>query len=615
MMSIQHVTSFLCLLLVPLLGGWVRGESSKLDRGRKCCPDEGQYGVFHPDTGALQCLGLTESVSASTPFPECKSGVKLVTSDLVDSDPSTFPHCRGKFLVGDGENATVLDAFLLCPSGITEESEEERKIVVRKCCPPNEGYDMFWEKCIPLPFNWTLSAFSQKTRQFRILSQDEYRLRIDDLSSDPCKKHFLSPTTCNNCLLEHGPVFLDTGRLHVPALNFTFSSEQFCLETGFTAGRWVDLAQICHPTEKKLQDCAGKVCVQKCCPENEFLWRLAGQWTRCGPAGRLWDPRRLFRSDPPSRRDIRVISGLPVCPILPGLLFFLNPETSGDPNHKFSLTETGRLTTRTPIGFKIDLDVPHYCIDETRRNDGKTETVAWICTPRVKNILPVVFVLVPTSSALLLVVLLALFSPERRCLPGKIRLLYVGCLTIGSISDNFNLYAYDIGISNGLCFVFQALYFFGLLSSFFWLNVMSFDLWRNLSTLRTPLREGERKALVRYGLYAFGVSGCLTVVAYCVQLVPDRPPLAFEPDMFLKTAESCRRLRPASTLYPPSSTLHPPPSILHPPSSTLHPPPSTLHPPSSTLCPPSSTLHSLFSILHQQKRRAKLQSRRQAEGV
>ncbi|CAG0888816.1 unnamed protein product [Darwinula stevensoni] len=520
MAFLLRLTSVLSLFLFRFPGAWVRGESPELE-SEKCCPGEGQHAVFHPDTGTVRCVGLLESEDAF-PFPDCKAKAKLVRSNHVDSEPRTIPHCRGEFLVGDGENETVLEAFLFCPSDADSERANQTKILLQKCCPLDEEYDADLEKCISRRHDWTPTVFSSTKGEFRDLSRDEYRLRIDDLSSIPCTKHFLSFHAPGLVPWQGYPVVLDTGHLYVPALNSTFSHDQFCLDYGrFPSDKSEgNLARICHPTEKKIQECEGKSCVLKCCPESDYLLNLAGRWPRCSPAGKIWDPKRYFRSHP-DLEDIRVITGFPVCPLRPILLGKLQLDIDPNPNHDFYFSGTGSLTTRVFGGVAIHFDVPRYCIDETRNIFGVMNHIACVCDPRLRMSTKTTgasFVLAPLSALFLVVAfLLILFSPERKSLPGKVRVVCVGSILLHSVCVCFRTDTFYFGVSIPLCLVANLVDAFWILSAFFWLNVMCFDLWRTLRVLQTPLLKEETKRLLVYSLYAIGSPAFLVAIA-CIQI-------------------------------------------------------------------------------------------------
>ncbi|CAG0880037.1 unnamed protein product [Darwinula stevensoni] len=520
-----------CALLLFRPGCWVRSESS--DEVKECCPDQVQYGVYDRDTGAVRCEGVSET-SASPPLPECDSKKELVPLDQTDGTFSKNPICRGKFLAGgrDSSNGTFFQAYLFCPSG-AEREKTDPKILIQKCCPLGEGYSRVQEECVPLSLNWTFPVSDPMTGKIRDSSPSEYRLRIDNLTSIPCNKYFFTLDT------DHDFVSLETGELYSRFVDSTFSNEQFCLDYDHMMdGSKVIQARICHPIEKKMRECEGKACVQKCCPENDFVY-LHGGRIRCRPAGRRWDPRNYSRSDPGLNqldKDIRVITGLPVCARLPSTYMRFMPDSSRNPNDDFFLMQTTGLILKGHRNFVVN--VPRYCIDDTGNSSETLEPIALVCHPNYHEIFRVASSLILASAVVLLVTfLLGLFSRERKNLPGKIRLLYVGCLLVASTAEYLSLVAsFDL---YSLCLVYDSVIMFASLAGFCWLNVMGFHVWWNFSVPISGLPGKERRNLLRYCLYAFGVPALLVAIVFSVGFAPGIVPPFIQSGKSIKIAGFC----------------------------------------------------------------------------
>lgn len=58
-------------------------------------------------------------------------------------------------------------------------------------------------------------------------------------------------------------------------------------------------------------------------------------------------------------------------------------------------------------------------------------------------------------------------------------------------------------------------YFF-FMSAFFWLSVISFDLWQNFR-LTGPFRFGQNKRFLLYSIYAWGIPISLTFIVIGIQ--------------------------------------------------------------------------------------------------
>ncbi|CAG0879166.1 unnamed protein product [Darwinula stevensoni] len=519
MMTFKHCV--ICVsfhFLVTLPGNWVRSEL------QKCCPGQDQYGVHDRETGVTKCH--VHDTNQTIGLPECKEKVKLV---LDQPDPillATTPRCRDEFLEEDG---TFINAFLFCLSGFGTDPAPDPKqdgtnIVLRKCCPLEEGYDPLQKKCVPRPFSWSLPVLNPETGEIRNLSSDEYQLTIDDLSSIPCKKYLLSP---QKDIREAYHVFHDTGHLYLPALNFTYSPEEFCLDHGrIQNGSWVDLARICDPKYKKiLKNCKGKVCVQKCCVKTDILHLSDEGQPSCYPADSLWDSKKHFHPHPPA--EVHVITNFPICPGITDVGILLRPSNVS--KDKFYVTNTGGLMVKK---YKMVVNVPSYCIDDMKTNET-VEPIAIFCIPEGSNVIQMIYsvLLVVSATFLFITFLLYLILPERKSLHGKTLLCYMGCLLVASIAQSVARIGSDKDISYSVCLTAALMTFYFYLSTFFWLNIISFDIWWNLRDLKdhTSSREHQRKMLIRYSLYGFGVPLCIVSIAWILDRAPNIPPYIIKP--------------------------------------------------------------------------------------
>lgn len=119
------------------------------------------------------------------------------------------------------------------------------------------------------------------------------------------------------------------------------------------------------------------------------------------------------------------------------------------------------------------------------------------------------------SIPFLLITLLvyALIRELRATIHGKSLICYVFGLTVGytfmamfQLSDINNYYL-------TLCTTFGFIAYFSFTSSFFWLNVISFDIWWTFG------RGGENnRKYLKYSLYAWGSSTIMLIIALTAQV-------------------------------------------------------------------------------------------------
>ncbi|CAG0893328.1 unnamed protein product [Darwinula stevensoni] len=399
------------------------------------------------------------------------------------------------------------------------EVTEVRRVLVQKCCPLDEGYELFLRKCNACPVEWNLPVFNQNMSEIHNLSR-EYRRRIDDMASIPCGNDVLSPSTNDDPWEEYYTV-QDMGYLYVPDVNLTTSNGLSCSEHVHWERSWINVTKFCHSTEM-IPDCTGKVCVQKCCHETEMLYESRG-WYQCGPAEGTWHFRELLRTYLHSDEDIHLSTGFPICPHLSAFVIPLMSIME----RSFSLTRSGGLiqTGRHTFGDEV-VRIPRYCIDECRNCTSFLEPIALICPPtRMVSLelppLPTKIVLMLVSTMILIITfLLSCGSLKRKKFSGGTRLFYLTCFLVSYIF----LFAAEIclsfGVSNAFCPASVLAYHYGFMSVFAWLSAMSYDIWRNVNYLRMDSQDRSRKKLIYYSLFAFGFPASIFTMAYAMEVAP-----------------------------------------------------------------------------------------------
>ncbi|XP_034950133.1 G-protein coupled receptor Mth2-like [Chelonus insularis] len=83
-----------------------------------------------------------------------------------------------------------------------------------------------------------------------------------------------------------------------------------------------------------------------------------------------------------------------------------------------------------------------------------------------------------------------------------------------------------------LCMTLAFIIHFSFLASFFWLNVMCFDIWWTFGGFRSmqgSVRQSERKKFKIYSIYAWGCASILTMVCLIMDLHPNIPTTLIRP--------------------------------------------------------------------------------------
>uniref|UniRef100_T1PGE5 Methuselah n=1 Tax=Musca domestica TaxID=7370 RepID=T1PGE5_MUSDO len=116
---------------------------------------------------------------------------------------------------------------------------------------------------------------------------------------------------------------------------------------------------------------------------------------------------------------------------------------------------------------------------------------------------------------IILTIIVYVFIPELRNLHGKCLISYLCPLAVGySILSTISLS--EVVFPNLVCSCLGYVAYFCFMSAFFWLSVISFDLWQNFR-LTGSMRFGQRKRFCLYSIYAWGIPACLTLIVIALQ--------------------------------------------------------------------------------------------------
>ncbi|XP_076622134.1 G-protein coupled receptor Mth2 isoform X2 [Colletes latitarsis] len=275
--------------------------------------------------------------------------------------------------------------------------------------------------------------------------------------------------------------------------------------------------------ENETYGCACKLqtCLKKCCRRNEALG--AGDRPICKqlPNGLLGHDLVLERSQ--LAPEIQSISNIGEMFTLvedmscPENKFksVLEPETFKD--DAFVLERNGTLRTL------LNMFPPgSYCLEW---NESFEQIVAIVClsldgSPNEQVHRVGIIISIPFFLATFLVYAII---PELRNLYGKTLMCYVACLLS---AYSFLMMVKLFYIAFGLCSAIAFIIHFSFLASFFWLNVMCFDIWWTFGGFRSlqgSVKQRERKKFIIYSIYAWGCASLLTGVCIIMDFVPNIP--------------------------------------------------------------------------------------------
>ncbi|XP_047991094.1 G-protein coupled receptor Mth2-like isoform X2 [Leguminivora glycinivorella] len=189
------------------------------------------------------------------------------------------------------------------------------------------------------------------------------------------------------------------------------------------------------------------------------------------------------------------------------------------------LQEDGRLFIQVPgsVNPWLKREPDEYCIDSfiQEHEDGtrSTKLDALVCFPQDEEessnyIVSSTCMLISSAFFIVTIAVYALL-PELQNLHGRVLMVYLACMCVGftflaAMQIMITVNNTTITICIGLTFVI----YFALLSAFFWLNVMCFDIWWTFSGKRGLSFEklSIRARFCAYAAYAFGFPTGLTII-------------------------------------------------------------------------------------------------------
>ncbi|XP_024878533.1 G-protein coupled receptor Mth2-like [Temnothorax curvispinosus] len=273
--------------------------------------------------------------------------------------------------------------------------------------------------------------------------------------------------------------------------------------------------------------CENSTCIPLCCPlgvrtikdqcvaENVGRYPFPGVYKQAtneslerGPIGKVDQIFQLTVHDPCQKVGY----------------YLLKPDEEPDDAFMFLLNGSLYLPR-----IKDFVDANLYCLIVSQRD--KYETA--VCINSLKSALQEIYNVGEIISMLFLLATFVVYStlPELQNMHGYTLRGYVGSLFIAKAFDT--ILTPDTPIwetASGASCKIMAFYivWFWVMASFFWLNVMCFDIWwafgefRSLQgSVKQEMREArERKKFVMYSIYAWGSASILTVIGVIMDFVP-----------------------------------------------------------------------------------------------
>lgn len=214
----------------------------------------------------------------------------------------------------------------------------------------------------------------------------------------------------------------------------------------------------------------------------------------------------------------------------------LNPHVYGD--EEWYLISNGSILR--PLAEELEeriLDYHQYCLARVRSYEYR-EYLVFFCeeiSPLEDDGGGIVYSFGMLVSVPFLIVTYIVYwiLPDLRNLHGLTLRGYIGCLAAAySMVGMLQLIPQE-QIVTSVCIALAFFIHFSFLASFFWLNVMCFDIWWTFGGFRSlqgSVKQREKKKFIIYSIYAWGSASILTTVCAIMDFVPTVPKEFIRPE-------------------------------------------------------------------------------------
>ncbi|KAK5639760.1 hypothetical protein RI129_010571 [Pyrocoelia pectoralis] len=253
-------------------------------------------------------------------------------------------------------------------------------------------------------------------------------------------------------------------------------------------------------------ECEKKICIRKCCDSNYVVVNKTCVPHPDGASFEIYDKTKLVDN----YLNRHIIGGYLNCKGN-GNSYMLEP--SEDPDDEFFIQKDGRLWQKSEQDM-IQLD--SYCVDEF---DG--QRAALVCFPQKNpntaiNIVGMIISMPFLFATFVIYSLLPDLNIHRKSLMCYVLSLLLAYIFLSIINS--------IALTGFACITIPLCCLFFFISSFFWMNVMSIDIWRTFSGKREVLgntRELARRRFIIYNVYAWGVPFVLVMLIAILNSLAD----------------------------------------------------------------------------------------------
>ncbi|XP_033240589.1 G-protein coupled receptor Mth2 isoform X1 [Drosophila pseudoobscura] len=271
--------------------------------------------------------------------------------------------------------------------------------------------------------------------------------------------------------------------------------------------------------------CRLKACLNICCPWGQVYNSEKEECNNDTTDTRIWpQPVMNVTFDNSSTQSVNIFKQFAVQSFRPcPKMFSLQPEINDfDDYLLFQNGSMLRLDDHNYINKSEFCLVVSY-VNETdlyySLNPANCDTDTEHTTVKIINAYAMLF----SIPFMMLTIAVYLLIPELRNQHGKSLVCYLMGLSSGYTALCCVLLLKNLDPDDFSCKVFGYTAYFCFMSAFFWLNVISFDLWHNFRGTRGINRFQEKKRFLFYSLYSWGAALIFLAFTWIAQEQTDWP--------------------------------------------------------------------------------------------
>ncbi|KAL6418643.1 hypothetical protein ACFW04_011932 [Cataglyphis niger] len=440
---------------------------------------------------------------------------------------------------------------------------------IRLCCP--FGNRLVNGKCVAEQSNF---IFLETIYGYISDSLQNKNKRIDNLFllivHDPCQKtgHYLLSSELNT--------FLINGSFYLPYYNTIVESTSYCLavvdrnifavnvcfdvmedimnktikhnkntiDPGYIEESWIYIKDNSNRNNNKnsiISDkmCNNITCIRLCCPFGNRLIKekcLAGQGNFIflqNIKGYISDSSR---NENKSADKLFLLIVHDPCQKTGHYFFYPHDNMFSDDGscylHEYNVTIES--TSYCLAVIDTGTDIPQYeftvnvCLDIANKFIKDVDTPINQDKNAVVRTSTIIYMCGFLGSLLFSLVMFIAYSiiPELHNIHGFILRGYSGSIAVVNTIELIKIFIRRDDMEDFICITYAFIKYYFFMASWFWLNVMSINMWctfRQLRSLQSDVKQQERKKLIMYSAYGWGGPFIISIICGIMDFVPDVP--------------------------------------------------------------------------------------------